>query len=177
MAKWKKQSHVVYQCSYHMVWCPKHRFRILEGAVAKYVEERLFTGYAEGSAFRASSPIDSLFCGIISSSAFAAILVYAQELISGKVGMIAGLFYLIAELSDELHIAVCQDTKVHRSGFRRNGNSLLDLDEWHVYDCCLKPLRPSPQRFFAQALLAAPEHVLQLILDQPAYLGVAKERF
>ena len=41
MAKWKKQSHVVYQCSYHIVWCPKYRLRILEGAVAKYVEERI----------------------------------------------------------------------------------------------------------------------------------------
>jgi len=41
MSKWKKQSHVVYQCSYHIVWCPKYRFRILEGAVAKYVEGRI----------------------------------------------------------------------------------------------------------------------------------------
>ena len=41
MAKWEKQSHVVYQCSYHIVWCPKYRFRIIEGAVAKYVEERI----------------------------------------------------------------------------------------------------------------------------------------
>jgi putative transposase len=41
MTKWKKQSHVVYQCSYHIVWCPKYRFRILEGAVGKYVEVRL----------------------------------------------------------------------------------------------------------------------------------------
>ena len=32
---------MVYQCSYHIVWCPKYRFRILEGAVAKYVEERV----------------------------------------------------------------------------------------------------------------------------------------
>ncbi len=43
MSKWKKQSHVVYQCSYHIVWCPKYRFRILEGAVGKYVEERIRT--------------------------------------------------------------------------------------------------------------------------------------
>ena len=41
MTKWKKQSHVVYQCSYHIVWCPKYRFRILEGAVAKFVEGRI----------------------------------------------------------------------------------------------------------------------------------------
>ena len=41
MPKWKKQSHVVYQCSYHIVWTPKYRFRILEGAVGKYVEGRI----------------------------------------------------------------------------------------------------------------------------------------
>ena len=41
MAKWKKQSHVVYQCSYHIVWYSKHRFRILKGSVKKYVEDRI----------------------------------------------------------------------------------------------------------------------------------------
>ena len=41
MTKWKKQSYVVYQCSYHVVWCPRYRLRILEGAVAKHVEERI----------------------------------------------------------------------------------------------------------------------------------------
>lgn len=35
----------------------------------------------------------SVFIGIILSSAFSAILVYAQELIPGKVGMVAGLFF------------------------------------------------------------------------------------
>ena len=41
MTKWKKQSHVVYQCSYHIVWCPKYRLRILEGDLGKYVEGRI----------------------------------------------------------------------------------------------------------------------------------------
>jgi FSR family fosmidomycin resistance protein-like MFS transporter len=35
----------------------------------------------------------SVFIGVILASAFSAILVYAQELIPGKVGMIAGLFF------------------------------------------------------------------------------------
>jgi MFS transporter, FSR family, fosmidomycin resistance protein len=35
----------------------------------------------------------SIFIGVILSSAFSAILVYAQELIPGKVGMISGLFF------------------------------------------------------------------------------------
>ena len=37
--------------------------------------------------------ISSVFIGLILSSAFPAILVYAQELIPGKIGMISGLFF------------------------------------------------------------------------------------
>ena len=36
------------------------------------------------------------FIGVILASAFSAILVYAQELVPGKVGMIAGLFFGLA---------------------------------------------------------------------------------
>ncbi|ASZ10721.1 MFS transporter [Chitinophaga pendula] len=38
----------------------------------------------------------SVFIGVILSSAFSAILVYAQELVPGKVGMMAGLFFGLA---------------------------------------------------------------------------------
>jgi len=41
MAKWKKAAHVVYQCSYHIVWTPKYRFRILQGQIAEYVEKKI----------------------------------------------------------------------------------------------------------------------------------------
>jgi len=41
MAKWKKLAHVVYQCSYHIVWCPKYRYRILRGQIGKFVGENL----------------------------------------------------------------------------------------------------------------------------------------
>jgi putative transposase len=41
VAKWKKQSHVIYQCTYHIVWCPKYRFRILTGEVEKFVERNI----------------------------------------------------------------------------------------------------------------------------------------
>ncbi|MGX5820073.1 MFS transporter [Chitinophaga lutea] len=58
----------------------------------------------------------SVFIGIILSSAFSAILVYAQELVPGKVGLIAGLFFgfafgmagvgsaLLGELADRTSI-------------------------------------------------------------------------
>jgi putative transposase len=41
MAKWKKSAHVVYQCSYHLVWTPKYRYRILQGEVREFVERKI----------------------------------------------------------------------------------------------------------------------------------------
>ncbi len=41
MTKWKKLSHTIYQCKYHIVWCPKYRYRILKGQVAEFVEQTL----------------------------------------------------------------------------------------------------------------------------------------
>jgi putative transposase len=39
MGKYKKQSHVIYKCDYHIVWVPKYRFRILKGSVGEMVKE------------------------------------------------------------------------------------------------------------------------------------------
>ncbi len=41
MSRFKKLSHVIYQCKYHIVWCPKYRFRILKGAVSDFVEDSI----------------------------------------------------------------------------------------------------------------------------------------
>ena len=35
----RKLAHAVWDCKYHIVWCPKYRFRILKGDVAKSVIE------------------------------------------------------------------------------------------------------------------------------------------
>lgn len=34
MSDFKKIAHAVWECKYHVVWCPKYRFRILKGEVA-----------------------------------------------------------------------------------------------------------------------------------------------
>ena len=39
MSKYKKLSHVIYKCEYHIVWVPKYRFRILTGEIKKLIEE------------------------------------------------------------------------------------------------------------------------------------------
>ncbi len=36
--KYKKLSHVVYKCDYHIVWTPKYRYRVLFGEVKSLVE-------------------------------------------------------------------------------------------------------------------------------------------
>lgn len=41
MAKYRKLSHTVYQCNYHIVFVPKYRYRILEGKVKEIVEQKM----------------------------------------------------------------------------------------------------------------------------------------
>jgi putative transposase len=38
MGKYRKLSHVVYKCEYHIVWVPKYRLRILKGQIKDLVE-------------------------------------------------------------------------------------------------------------------------------------------
>jgi len=38
MSKYKKLSHVIYKCDYHIVWVPKYRYRILTGGVKELIE-------------------------------------------------------------------------------------------------------------------------------------------
>src|SRR5512137_1577407 len=37
MSRFKKLSHVIWHCQYHIVWVPKYRYRVLKGAVAEEV--------------------------------------------------------------------------------------------------------------------------------------------
>ncbi len=39
MSRFNKLAHAVWDCKYHVVWCPKYRFRILKGDIAKSIRE------------------------------------------------------------------------------------------------------------------------------------------
>ncbi|GJQ59311.1 MAG: IS200/IS605 family transposase [Candidatus Scalindua sp. AMX11] len=39
MGRFNKLAHAVYDCKYHLVWCPKYRFRILTGEVGMSVRD------------------------------------------------------------------------------------------------------------------------------------------
>ena len=46
MSKYKKLSHAIYYCTYHVVWVPKYRYRVLTGGI-KELMERDIRGMSE----------------------------------------------------------------------------------------------------------------------------------
>ena len=38
MSRFKKQSHTIWFCEYRIVWCPKYRYRVMQGKVKEEVE-------------------------------------------------------------------------------------------------------------------------------------------
>lgn len=40
--RFKKLSHTIWYCKYHIVWCPKYRFRIFQGEIADYAKQLLY---------------------------------------------------------------------------------------------------------------------------------------
>jgi putative transposase len=40
--QFKKLSHTLYECKYHIVFCPKYRFKILKGEVAEYARQQIY---------------------------------------------------------------------------------------------------------------------------------------
>ena len=41
MSYFQKLVHAVWQCKYHIIWCPKYRFKIMKGALRQSVDEIL----------------------------------------------------------------------------------------------------------------------------------------
>lgn len=40
--QFKKLSHSIYECKYHIVFCPKYRYRILKEEIAEYVKQEIY---------------------------------------------------------------------------------------------------------------------------------------
>ena len=48
--RFKKLSHSMYECKYHVVFCPKYRYKILKGEIGEYVKNAVYQllGYKDG---------------------------------------------------------------------------------------------------------------------------------
>ena len=40
--QFKKLAHSLYECKYHVVFCPKYRYKILQDEVAQYVAQQIY---------------------------------------------------------------------------------------------------------------------------------------
>ena len=70
MSKYKKQSHVVWKCDYHIVWTPKYRFRILEGLVKEMVEKdiRMLSEWKDCEVEELNVQKDQIHCCVTKAS-------------------------------------------------------------------------------------------------------------
>ena len=42
MKRFKRLSHSIYECKYHIVFCPKYRYRILMNDIAEYTRQQIY---------------------------------------------------------------------------------------------------------------------------------------
>ena len=42
MSRFRKLGHTIYECKYHIVFCPKYRYRILKGDIAEYCKQQIY---------------------------------------------------------------------------------------------------------------------------------------
>lgn len=42
MSRFKKLNHTIYECKYHVVICPKCRYRVLKDEIAEYTRQQLY---------------------------------------------------------------------------------------------------------------------------------------
>ncbi len=42
MSRFKKLSHTIYECKYHVVFCPKYRYRIFKGEIGEYTKQQVY---------------------------------------------------------------------------------------------------------------------------------------
>ena len=40
--QFKRLSHLVYECKYHIVFCPKYRYKVLRDEVAEYMRQQIY---------------------------------------------------------------------------------------------------------------------------------------
>ena len=42
VSSFNKLSHTIYECKYHIVFCPKYRFRIFKDGISEYVNQQIY---------------------------------------------------------------------------------------------------------------------------------------
>jgi len=64
MSRFRKLSHTIWHCHYHIVWVPKYRYRILTGRVSEEVGRCIhaFTEHQKGEVVELNVQLDHVHC-------------------------------------------------------------------------------------------------------------------
>ena len=83
MSRFKKLSHTIWHCKYHIVWVPKYRLRILKGDVAQEVEHCI-------RAFSESQAAEVMELNVCEDHVHLLVLIPPKVSVSNFVGTVKG---------------------------------------------------------------------------------------
>ena len=97
MSEYKKLTHTIYECKYHIVFCPKYRFKIFTGDIAEYSRQKLY------ALARQKDNLEVIELNVQSDHVHMIISIAPQYSVSGIVGFLKGklttsLFYRYEKL-------------------------------------------------------------------------------
>ena len=97
MSDYKKLTHTIYECKYHIVFCPKYRFRIFKGDVEEYSRQKLY------GLCKQKDSIEILELNVQSDHIHVVMSIAPKYSVSGVVGFLKGklttsLFYRYEKL-------------------------------------------------------------------------------
>ena len=84
MSRYRKLSHTIYECKYHLVFCPKYRYRILKDEVAHYCRQQIY------HLIRWKEHLEILELNILADHIHMVLSVAPKYSVSGVVGYIKG---------------------------------------------------------------------------------------
>jgi len=97
MSEYKKLTHTIYECKYHIVFCPKYRFKIFTGDIAEYSRQKLY------ALARQKDNLEVIELNVQSDHVHKIISIAPKYSVSGIVGFLKGklttsLFYRYEKL-------------------------------------------------------------------------------
>jgi len=97
MSEYKKLTHTIYECKYHIVFCPKYRFKIFKGDIAEYSRQKLY------DLARQKDNLEVIELNVQSDHVHMIISIAPKYSVSGIVGFLKGklttsLFYRYEKL-------------------------------------------------------------------------------
>ena len=82
--RFRKLSHTIYECKYHIVMCPKYRYRIFKDEIAEYAKQQLY------SLCRQKEQVDVLELNIMDDHIHLVVSIPPKYSVSGIMGYLKG---------------------------------------------------------------------------------------